>query len=237
MMNNKIKIKSFILIAVIVTVNNFIYALTNYNFDMVSNAIALEISRFVQPGAIINVSVKKITPQIIDKEIKRVEILNIPEIKDKMTLEINLHTKDEILKAKADVGIRVIADVLIASKTISSGSVIHKEDLGCAKKNIAGLNFVPFDCEKAQIFEGKISTKVIQSGKIISSGDFIKESTIKVGDIVLIEIQDGALNITTKGRAEDNGNPGDIIKVRNISSKKLIFCRVLGEGRVTPEVK
>lgn len=230
------KFKRFILTTVMVFIVCGLSSATYNIHDIISNAISAEIARLTPPGSAVNVTIDKITPQILNKEINKVEVYKITELNNKITADLNLYTKNGIVKIKVDVTVRIISDVLTASRTIASGSVIHKEDLACAKKNIAGLNFTPSGCGEAAKFDGKISAKVIQSGKIISPGDFIKESMIKTGDIIVIEIQDGALKITTHGRAEENGNQGDIIKVRNMSSKKLIFCRVTGEGRVTPEV-
>ena len=58
---------------------------------------------------------------------------------------------------------------------------------------------------------------------------------IKEGDLVSIFARKGALNLSTKGLAKTDGRLGETIQVKNISSNKVIHCRVDGPGIVSVE--
>jgi len=58
----------------------------------------------------------------------------------------------------------------------------------------------------------------------------------KKGKVVKIVCDSDALNITTFGLAEEEGVYGAIIKVRNISSKKIIQGKVIGDSVVRVEI-
>jgi flagella basal body P-ring formation protein FlgA len=52
------------------------------------------------------------------------------------------------------------------------------------------------------------------------------------GQMVKIVLISGALRVTATGIASMNGVKNQVIRVRNISSRKLLYCRVLAPGIV-----
>ena len=58
---------------------------------------------------------------------------------------------------------------------------------------------------------------------------------VKRGKLVRIVLENGPLRVTTIGLSQQNGAFGDIIKVKNISSKNVIYARVMGNSLVQVE--
>ena len=77
--------------------------------------------------------------------------------------------------------------------------------------------------------------RTVNAGKPIEQEHIDTPPVIKEGDLVNIIARKGALNLSTKGQARTDGRPGDIIQVKNISSNKVVQCRVDGPGVVSVE--
>ena len=50
--------------------------------------------------------------------------------------------------------------------------------------------------------------------------------------MVQVILESGAINITTMGLSEEDGAEGSFVRVRNVSSNKIIYARVIGDSRV-----
>jgi len=57
---------------------------------------------------------------------------------------------------------------------------------------------------------------------------------IKRNTLVVIKIETAGISITADGKALTEGAFGDIIKVRNADSDRIISCKVNYDGTVSP---
>jgi flagella basal body P-ring formation protein FlgA len=55
---------------------------------------------------------------------------------------------------------------------------------------------------------------------------------VKRGKLVQIFLDSGYMKITTTGLSEEDGAEGSTIKVRNLTSNKIIYARVIGDAKV-----
>jgi len=55
---------------------------------------------------------------------------------------------------------------------------------------------------------------------------------VQRGKIVKIVFDSGPMRIVTVGMPEEDGMAGAIIRVRNVTSNKIIYARVLGDSLV-----
>ncbi|HEC67994.1 MAG TPA: hypothetical protein ENI35_04180 [Candidatus Desulfofervidus auxilii] len=53
--------------------------------------------------------------------------------------------------------------------------------------------------------------------------------------MVTVIVESDTLKITTKGIAKEKGQPGDVIKVINIDTKKVIYAKVANNSMVKVE--
>jgi flagella basal body P-ring formation protein FlgA len=79
---------------------------------------------------------------------------------------------------------------------------------------------------------GQISKRQIRQGKIITKEDFQKQYYVTKGSIIIIIAQRDRLNIQAQGIANENGDLGQLIRVKNITSKKIIVGQVIDKKKV-----
>lgn len=76
---------------------------------------------------------------------------------------------------------------------------------------------------------GKSVLGLIKPGEVISQSDLIQPKVIKRGELVTITLNAGRISLTSKARAMEDARIGDIVRLRNESSDKIIQARVTGE--------
>jgi flagella basal body P-ring formation protein FlgA len=79
---------------------------------------------------------------------------------------------------------------------------------------------------------GRTLKRTLRRGKVITPTSLVVQKTIRRGEQVTILAGAGAIEVRMQGKAMKNGNPGDLIPVVNIKSKKKLQARVLSEGLV-----
>jgi flagella basal body P-ring formation protein FlgA len=55
---------------------------------------------------------------------------------------------------------------------------------------------------------------------------------VRRGGMVRIVLDKGLLRIMTIGQSEENGARNDFVKIRNVSSGKILYARVIDENTV-----
>jgi flagella basal body P-ring formation protein FlgA len=66
----------------------------------------------------------------------------------------------------------------------------------------------------------------------IETADITQSGFVRAGSSVTMVARVNGLGIEVKGIAMQRGGLGDIIRVKNLSSKKILTARVIGDGRV-----
>ena len=60
------------------------------------------------------------------------------------------------------------------------------------------------------------------------------EISLKRKAVVVIQLKRPGFVISTAGQTEQSGRTGDIIKVKNLDSKRIIHCKIMSDGTVEP---
>ncbi|WP_457641149.1 flagellar basal body P-ring formation chaperone FlgA [Persephonella sp.] len=134
----------------------------------------------------------------------------------------------EIKKYKISVKYRQLRTVLAAKKDIKRGQIITEEDLMYIKTDRSGRNFLT---EKDQVIGGTAKTDILK-GDIIKTNMVIPDYKVKKKDYVKVIYYRKNIRIEIVGQALQNGKIGDFIKVKNLSSGKVLECKVIGENTV-----
>jgi flagella basal body P-ring formation protein FlgA len=80
--------------------------------------------------------------------------------------------------------------------------------------------------------DGAVTRKTVNASIQIETGDVRQESFIRAGSTVTMVARSNGLGVEVKGIAMQRGGMGDIIRVKNLSSKKILKARIIGEDRV-----
>lgn len=80
---------------------------------------------------------------------------------------------------------------------------------------------------------GMTPRRILIEGQAIQAADIVRPHIVKRGDRVTMHYKQGVLNLTTVGKALQNGAEGDNIRVVNLKSNRTVDAFVTAENRVT----
>ena len=133
---------------------------------------------------------------------------------------------------KIHVPINIIryTEVLVLRQNLPRGSILQASDVETRRLDISRLSNGYFT-DKSEI-QGKVLKRNLRRGDILTSGMLDIRKLVKRGDIVTIMASSGTLAIRVKGEALMDGRKGDLIRVKNHSSKREIQAVVVATGMV-----
>ena len=120
---------------------------------------------------------------------------------------------------------------VIASKILIKGELITEEDLKLTK--ISTANISGSFTDTADIV-GRKATFNISRGAIIKPRHLELIYDVEKGQTVMLMAENASISIRTNAIALETGQRGDMIKVRNTNSGKVLSVIVQGEKKVTP---
>ncbi len=143
---------------------------------------------------------------------------------------IRVKCRDPFWQVSLPVYITVYKDVLALKKPLPQNSIIKPDDVYKIKKDVSLLRKGFFeDTQNLQKFRLK---RALPANTILSPAHLKKKLMVKSGQIVTIENNSAYISIKMSGKALNNGSIGDTIKVKNLSSGKIIQAEVIKPGLV-----
>lgn len=134
----------------------------------------------------------------------------------------------ERIKLSGDLAL--FGDVVCTTSTLPRGSIIQADNLKRVRQNITMLGPDLITDESAAV--GKEIKSTLQAGSILYGKALKEPELVKRGEIISILAANDSLTITVPGRVLKSGSKGEIIKVKNLMSRKEIFATIIGAGTV-----
>jgi len=132
------------------------------------------------------------------------------------------------LVLKLDV--KLYKQVVVVTGPLSFGEILTTEKVGYERKDIGHLSAGYFtDINKVL---GFVARRTLAPGMVMTESMLNKPLLIKRGSNVNIVARNGGMEITAPGIAMQDGSLGQIIKVQNISSTRVVTAKVLDETTV-----
>ena len=123
-----------------------------------------------------------------------------------------------------------VADVPVPAHPIAKGEVIGRDDLQMVSMRTDRLTRgAVTDIE--QIL-GKAPRRTLRAGEPVRPGDIRRPVVIAKGHTVTLLYRTAFMELTARGRAVENGGQGDVIRVMNIQSKKVVDAVVADANTV-----
>ncbi len=119
--------------------------------------------------------------------------------------------------------------VVVSSGPLKKGQILEPQDVSTAVMDISSMNNPGLEMED---FIGKKLQRSLRAGSPIYSSMVEALPLVRRGERVKIVINSGPLHITATGLARSDGLEDEMIRVQNISSNKIIHCRVAAPGLV-----
>lgn len=155
---------------------------------------------------------------------------------------------DDLIKAgRMSIGVRCSAEkkwsiftsavikayetVIVLSRPVRRGEIITRQHLAIEKRDVSKLrgDFIT----QAEQVENKQAAHNAQAGAILGSRSFVEPRLIKRGDKIIINSIQPAFAIRMNGVAMMDGTKGQLIRVKNENSGRIINATVIEPGLVS----
>jgi len=138
---------------------------------------------------------------------------------------------DRLLKrVSVPVNVRVVESVLVAQRALERGRIVAPEDLRLEERETTGLK-VKAVCALDEIV-GKRASRFIPAGRIIDTTMIEAVPDIHRGAVVNIIAVRGAVRVSAKGSAQEDGRVGQSITVKNHATGKRLTAEVVDSETV-----
>lgn len=133
-----------------------------------------------------------------------------------------------------DVVVRaqVSAKVVVMAQDVAAGQAIKDDDLQLERRDVT---LVPDAVSDTQVAVGFTGSRSLRAGQVLSRRALLTPVLVMRGHTVSIVARNQGIAVTVAGEALDAGREGEIVRVRNIASGKVIRARVIDMGKVEPE--
>jgi flagella basal body P-ring formation protein FlgA len=144
---------------------------------------------------------------------------------------VRIYTGGALLRTETvRTRIEVLRDVVVAAKEIRSGAILTPEDVRLAKKWVR--RNMPDTLSSVDEAVGKRLSLQVRPGMEMSARMLRNAPLVRKGHVVRVLFDNGSLQVSTVGISEEDGVAGSIIRIKNITSNKIIYARVLGDALV-----
>ncbi len=137
---------------------------------------------------------------------------------------------NEIKKGQIRVKVRHYENVLISIDRIKRFDILTSEKYIIKRMEITSLSENPVTSEDE--LSGKWAKRNVGKGQILTSRMFETIPAITSGQEVSILYKSSGLEITARGTALQFGCVGELIKIKNNQSRKIIACTVMDDKTV-----
>jgi len=138
----------------------------------------------------------------------------------------------EVESARVSIKIRIYADAFVATGKIQKDQVIEPKDIVAKKVELTRRIVTDYASDKNNII-GKRVFKTVHPGKVIGRSMLGEPLLVTRDDIVTILARRGNIVITAQCKAVEQGAKGEIIKVKNVDSNKIVTAKIASSDIVT----
>jgi len=126
--------------------------------------------------------------------------------------------------------IEVQRDVVTAARGLSAGTILAESDVRTVGRWVRRIH--PHALPSLEETSGKRLTVRVAAGAELFATMLKEIPLVQKGKMVKMVFDNGAMQIVTVGLSEEDGVAGNIIRVKNITSNKIIYARVLSDSLV-----
>lgn len=208
---------------------------------------ALERQFALQPGDVRAQLLRPFVDDTLQKAVfekqMRLEVVSPPELPlGRTNMLVRLWDGSQLLTSRsAFVDVRRRRYVLICRKTIAQGSAVNADDVN------QEVRFVDSEQDELQAADvaKRTARRSIRPGEILSSRDFINELVAQSGKPIIrardsvrvTAYRKGLKFVVPAAEALQSGHTGQLIRVRNVHSNRILTGRVVAEGEVEVQLQ
>jgi flagella basal body P-ring formation protein FlgA len=157
-----------------------------------------------------------------------------PQYLGSKTLSVMLQVDGKpIQKLKMHGVLNLYDEVVVTSHRLRRNSILSEDDLTMTRCKVTGFahQLIPSIPDAV----GLQLSKTLGSGAILLTRYVKRPPLVLRGDLVTIIAKNKQLTITAQGEAKSKGAKGDMVKIKNLASRRIISAKVIGQGLVEVE--
>jgi flagella basal body P-ring formation protein FlgA len=177
--------------------------------------------------------VRPFLPVQAPDEALSLKVIDLPNsgVTPQFIARCELRAGDELIaNFQINVNAKIWRDIWVARSQLLRGQPMTSADIGLERRDVLnfkdGLVTLPTELSSYDIGEN------VPAGAILTARTFKQRPIIRRGKTIDALIQDGALQIAVKVEALEDGLPGQIVRVRNIKSRREFRGKVQDEETV-----
>lgn len=125
--------------------------------------------------------------------------------------------------------IKATANIVVTARAVKKASILSPQLLTMAVTDISEITGPQFE---ASDLVGMKLTRSLKAGSPVLANMVESLPVVRRGEKVKIFINSGQLHVSATGFAFTDGKLDEMIRVQNLSSNKLVYCRVAAPGLV-----
>jgi flagellar basal body P-ring formation protein FlgA len=122
-------------------------------------------------------------------------------------------------------------EVAIPVGDLERGEAIQAKDLVVVKRPAAQVT-ADFVRPLSDLI-GMVPRRALKAGEMIRSADLAKPVLVEKATLVTVTYATKGLTLSMRGRAQGSGSMGDVVKVQNLQSKRMVEGVITGPGQIT----
>lgn len=126
--------------------------------------------------------------------------------------------------------IDIFQNVIVTRKALSRGDIVTRADLTHARMSSSSLRGGYFT-DISDVL-GKEVRRNLEPGEPLRDSLLTEPLAVSRGEIITLASTNGVIGVNTRAEALNNGRIGEQIRVRNLSSQRVVTASVVEPGRV-----
>ena len=139
-------------------------------------------------------------------------------------------SENPIQNVRVSGKMNAVIKVPVLMENLQAGQIIRANDISYV--TIKERDYGHDTIADADALIGMTARRVVIAGRPIKATDLIAPQIVERGELVVMTLNQGVLNLSTQVKALENGAKGDIIRVVNTSSNQTLQAQVIGDNRV-----
>jgi flagella basal body P-ring formation protein FlgA len=147
------------------------------------------------------------------------------------SITLKLHHEGVMLAERTiRVKMEVAFDVLVSARALAMDTVISPDDVRLVKRWLAREPQQMVTSAEEAVDKRIISA--VRPNRDITRNMLRDVPLVKKGRMAKIVVENGLIHIATVGQIQEDGMLGSLVKVKNISSQRVVYARVIGDSVV-----
>jgi flagella basal body P-ring formation protein FlgA len=126
--------------------------------------------------------------------------------------------------------VRLFTEIIVSNRYLGRGTTLDKSDIKTEERDVSVLSRGYISNPVQAI--GKVLKQPVKNSGVITPDLLDKPLLVKNGEQVIILAKNNGIEVRMKGKALTNGSVGDLVRIRNINSRRIVEARVISEGLV-----